>query len=41
LRREARERLSLARPTTLEQAEALPGVTPADLAVLEAWLCRR
>ena len=41
LRQEARERLSLAQPTTLEQAEALPGVTPADVAVLEAWLCRR
>jgi tRNA uridine 5-carboxymethylaminomethyl modification enzyme len=41
LRREARERLAAARPATLEQAGALPGVTPADLAVLEAWLARR
>ncbi len=41
LRREARERLAAARPLTLEQAAALPGVTPADVAVLEAWLQRR
>jgi tRNA uridine 5-carboxymethylaminomethyl modification enzyme len=41
LRLEARNRLSLGQPRTLEQAEALPGVTPADVAVLEAWLCRR
>lgn len=40
LRREARERLTAARPLTLEQAAALPGVTPADVAVLEAWLRR-
>lgn len=41
LRTEARERLAAARPVTLEQAQSLPGVTPADLAVLEAWLHRR
>ena len=41
LRREARERLAQARPDNLEQAAALPGVTPADIATLEAWLRRR
>lgn len=40
LRAEARERLSAARPDTLEQAASLPGVTAADVAVLEAWLHR-
>ena len=40
LRHEARDRLTAARPTTLEQAASLPGVTPADVAVLEAWLHR-
>jgi tRNA uridine 5-carboxymethylaminomethyl modification enzyme len=40
LRREARDRLAAARPATLEQAAALPGVTAADVAVLEAWLHR-
>jgi tRNA uridine 5-carboxymethylaminomethyl modification enzyme len=38
LRREARERLAQACPANLEQAAALPGVTPADLATLQAWL---
>ena len=41
LRREARERLAEARPDNLEQAAALPGVTPADIATLQAWLRRR
>jgi len=41
LRREARERLTAARPLTLEQAASLPGVTAADVAVLEAWVRKR
>ncbi len=40
VRHEARDRLSAAHPTTLEQAASLPGVTPADVSVLEAWLHR-
>ena len=41
LRREARERLAAARPDNLEQAAAIPGVTPADIATLQACLRRR
>jgi tRNA uridine 5-carboxymethylaminomethyl modification enzyme len=38
LRQEAQEALSRARPGTLEQAAALPGVTPADVTVLRSRL---
>ena len=41
LSREAREKLQAARPETLGQAGRIPGVTPADLAVLSVFLHRR
>ncbi len=40
LRYECRERLSRVRPTTLDQASRIPGVNPADLAVLSVWIHR-
>ena len=41
LSREAREKLQAARPETLGQASRIPGVTPADVAVLSVFLHRR
>ena len=41
LKAEVRERLQQARPRTLDSAARLPGVTPAALDVLTAWLARR
>jgi len=41
LRGEAREALAEARPATLGAASRLPGVTPADLAILEIALARQ
>ncbi len=38
LRLEAREKLCAARPATLAEAAALPGVSPADISVLMVWL---
>ncbi|MDP6717983.1 MAG: tRNA uridine-5-carboxymethylaminomethyl(34) synthesis enzyme MnmG, partial [Pirellulaceae bacterium] len=38
LRSEAREKLSRIEPTSLEQAERISGVTPADIALLLAHL---
>ena len=40
LRYESRERLQKIRPTTLAQAARIPGVTPADIAVLSIWTHR-
>jgi tRNA uridine 5-carboxymethylaminomethyl modification enzyme len=40
LRTEAREQLVRFKPTTLGQAGRIAGVTPADIAVLMAWLYR-
>jgi tRNA uridine 5-carboxymethylaminomethyl modification enzyme len=38
LKREAQERFSEIRPSTLGQAGRIPGITPADLALLAVWL---
>ncbi len=40
LRYESRERLAKVRPATLAQAARIPGVTPADIAVLSIFLHR-
>lgn len=41
LKREAQMRFSEIRPTTLGQASRIPGITPADIAILMVWLERR
>jgi tRNA uridine 5-carboxymethylaminomethyl modification enzyme len=38
LSREAREKLTRIRPSTLGQASRIPGVTPSDVAMLAVWL---
>lgn len=38
LSREAREKLELVKPETLGQASRIPGVTPADIAILSVFL---
>ncbi len=40
LRLEARQKLNAARPLSLGQASRIPGVSPADIAVLTVWLKR-
>ncbi len=41
LRVEAREKLAAQRPRSLGQASRIPGVNPADIAVLMVWLKAR
>ncbi|MBK1882330.1 tRNA uridine-5-carboxymethylaminomethyl(34) synthesis enzyme MnmG [Luteolibacter pohnpeiensis] len=41
LKTEARIRFSEIRPSTLGQAGRIPGITPADIAILSVWLERR
>ena len=41
LRIEARQKLKDKRPQSLSQAGRIPGVNPADVAVLMVWLKRR
>jgi tRNA uridine 5-carboxymethylaminomethyl modification enzyme len=38
LKREARARFAEVRPSTLGQAARIPGITPADIAILMVWL---
>lgn len=38
LKQEAKQRFSEVRPSTLGQAGRIPGITPADVAVLSVWL---
>jgi tRNA uridine 5-carboxymethylaminomethyl modification enzyme len=40
LSREAREKLTSTKPATLGQASRIPGVTPADVAILYVHVCR-
>jgi len=40
LRIEARQKLARHRPVSLGQAARIPGVSPADVAVLSVWLKR-
>ncbi|HMP75356.1 MAG TPA: tRNA uridine-5-carboxymethylaminomethyl(34) synthesis enzyme MnmG [Kiritimatiellia bacterium] len=40
LRYEAREKLTRQRPETLGQASRIPGVNPADIAILSVWIER-
>lgn len=41
LKREAQLRFSEIRPSTLGQAGRIPGITPADIAILAVWLEKR
>lgn len=41
LKREAQQRFAEIRPATLGQASRIPGITPADVAMLAVWLTKR
>ena len=41
LKKEAQVRFGEIRPATLGQAGRIPGITPADLAILLVWLEKR
>lgn len=41
LRIEAREKFTHIQPMSLGQALRIPGITPADIAMLHIWLCRK
>jgi tRNA uridine 5-carboxymethylaminomethyl modification enzyme len=41
LRIEAREKFSRIQPATLGQARRIPGITPADIAMLHVWIRQR
>ena len=41
LRLEARQKLSAQQPRSLGQAGRIPGVSPADVAVLMVWLKKK
>ena len=38
MKTEARQRFNRVRPTTIGQAARIPGITPADIALLLVWL---
>ncbi len=40
LRAETKQKLSAVQPSTLGQAGRIPGITPADISVLQVWLVR-
>ena len=41
LRSETRQKLAIARPTSLGQAARLSGITPADVAIISIWLSKK
>ena len=41
LRSETRQKLTTVRPTSLGQAARISGITPADVAIISIWLCKK